>query len=65
MKQYRLTGYTVFTIFNNLFLFVSGFICILPLIHMFAVSLSSPGAANANEVGLWPVGFNVLAYKMP
>lgn len=54
--------FSLFNGINNIFLLSAGLICILPLIHMLAISLSSQGAANANEVGLWPVGFNLLAY---
>lgn len=38
-------------------------VCVLPLVHLMAASLSEKGAANANLVGLWPVGFNVSAYR--
>lgn len=63
MKRSSLNGNNWFTVINYSFLLMTGLICILPLIHMLAVSLSSPGAANANEVGLWPVGLNFLAYS--
>lgn len=64
MKRNRLNRINLFKIVNYIFLLSAGLICILPLIHMLAVSLSSSGAANANEVGLWPVGFNLMAYKV-
>jgi putative aldouronate transport system permease protein len=46
----------------NAFLIGTAIICFLPLIHVIAVSLSSNAAANANLVGLIPVGFNINAY---
>ncbi|MCM3748160.1 carbohydrate ABC transporter permease [Paenibacillus pasadenensis] len=39
------------------------FICIVPFIHLLAVSLSSNAAASAGAVKLWPVGFTLEAYK--
>ncbi len=39
------------------------FICVLPLINVFARSFSSSEALIKNEVGLWPKGFNLDAYK--
>lgn len=43
------------------FLFI--IICLLPLINVVARSLSSPTALIRNEVGLWPKGLNLDAYK--
>lgn len=63
IKNNKKKSLSLFSIINYIFLILTGLICILPLVHMLAISLSSPGAANANEVGLWPVGFNFLAYK--
>ena len=36
--------------------------CLFPVIHIFAVSLSSAGPASAGEVGLLPVDFSTEAY---
>ncbi|MBO9605099.1 MAG: carbohydrate ABC transporter permease [Paenibacillaceae bacterium] len=36
---------------------------IMPMIHLLAVSLSSPLYAAAKLVGLWPRGFNVRVYE--
>jgi len=55
-------GYRVFSVFNYAIVIFWSFLCIAPFIHMLAVSLSSISAANANEVGLWPIGFNIDAY---
>ncbi|MCU6712192.1 carbohydrate ABC transporter permease [Paenibacillus sp. J5C_2022] len=38
-------------------------LCLLPVIHIFAVSLSASSAANAGLVGLWPVDFTWKAYS--
>jgi putative aldouronate transport system permease protein len=46
----------------NLFLMSSAIICFLPLLHVIAISFSENAAANANQVGIIPVGFNFRAY---
>ena len=38
-------------------------ICLLPMIHVLACSLSSPEALIRNEVFLWPKGWNIEAYR--
>jgi putative aldouronate transport system permease protein len=47
----------------NVLLIAAGIMCILPVLHLLAVSLSANGPANANAVGLIPVGFNLNSYK--
>lgn len=39
-------------------------ICLLPMLNIFARSLSSTEALIRNQVTIWPKGFNVDAYKM-
>jgi putative aldouronate transport system permease protein len=39
------------------------FLCLFPLIHILAVSLSGSAPATANIVGLWPVDFTIDAYE--
>jgi putative aldouronate transport system permease protein len=60
---YRSTAYKIFTSFNYIFLSILGILCVLPIIHVFSVSLSSRAAATANIVNFWPVGFTTDAYK--
>jgi putative aldouronate transport system permease protein len=60
---HRSTTYKIFSFLNNIFLSVLGLICVLPIIHVLSVSLSSRAAATANIVNFWPVGFTVDAYK--
>ncbi|MDQ1909012.1 carbohydrate ABC transporter permease [Paenibacillus sp. GD4] len=55
--------YRIFTWFNYIFLAVIAFLCILPLIHTLAVSLSGRAPANANLVGLLPIDFTLDAYR--
>ena len=37
-------------------------VCLLPMINILARSLSSSDALMRNQVGLWPLGFNVESY---
>ncbi len=37
--------------------------CLLPFLHVVALSLSSKAAINTGQVGLWPVDFNIDNYK--
>lgn len=55
--------YKIFEVFNYLFLTIVAVICVLPFVHLLAVSLSSEAAANSGAVMFWPKGFNVAAYK--
>ncbi|OXM86735.1 carbohydrate ABC transporter permease [Paenibacillus rigui] len=51
-----------FSVVNTFFLILVSFICILPLIHIIAVSFSSSTAAAAGYVKLWPVDFTLASY---
>ncbi|MGO4109691.1 carbohydrate ABC transporter permease [Paenibacillus sp. YAF4_2] len=59
---YKTLGYRLFNIGNYVFLGLLSLLCILPIIHILAVSLSSMAPANANLVGFWPMGFTTDAY---
>ncbi|MFD0672593.1 carbohydrate ABC transporter permease [Cohnella sp. GCM10027633] len=54
---YRTNGYRLFTWFNTVALIVISLCCVLPMVHILAVSLSGRDAAMANLVYLWPVDF--------
>lgn len=56
-------GVRIFKIFNYIFLIFLGLICVLPIIHVFAISLSSKGPVAANQVTFWPVQFQLKAYQ--
>ncbi|MCM3783062.1 carbohydrate ABC transporter permease [Neobacillus mesonae] len=60
---HKTKSYRIFTVFNNLFLIVLAALCIIPLIHVLAVSFSSKAAADANLVSLIPIDFSLEAYK--
>ncbi|MFK0524363.1 carbohydrate ABC transporter permease [Paenibacillus illinoisensis] len=59
---YKTKGYRIFSIGNYIFLGVLSLLCILPIIHILAVSFSSMAPASANLVGFWPIGFTTDAY---
>ncbi|WP_339313701.1 carbohydrate ABC transporter permease [Paenibacillus sp. FSL M7-0896] len=62
--MYRKTiSYRWFTVLNTALLAVLAVLCILPLVHVAAVSFSSSAAATANQVFFWPVGFTAEAYS--
>ncbi|WNQ13189.1 carbohydrate ABC transporter permease [Paenibacillus aurantius] len=63
MVQYRSFSRTLFQIFNYTFFLVFSLSILVPFINSISVSLSSPGAITSGKVGLWPVGFQLNAYK--
>lgn len=52
-----------FGLFNGFFLLLVGLICLIPMIHILAVSLSSSAVAATGSVSLWPKGFTLAAYE--
>lgn len=52
-----------FSILNTAFLTIAALICVLPLIHIIALSFSSSSAAAAGYVKLWPVDFTWSSYE--
>jgi len=56
-------GERIFLRINAIFLFVLALMSLFPIINILAVSFSSAAAAMAGEVGLWPVEFNLSAYR--
>lgn len=62
MKIKESFAYRVFTIINTTVLILLAMVCILPFVHIIAVSFSDTASTTANTVGLWPIGFNLEAY---
>lgn len=52
----------LFTVFNYIILGFLALACFIPLVHVFAVSLSSSAAATGGLVTLWPVQFTFESY---
>lgn len=53
----------IFKVFNTAFLLLVTLSCILPFVHLLAVSLSSNAYAVSGEVTFWPKGFTIQAYR--
>ena len=45
------------------FVTLGALLCILPIVHTLALSLSDKASATAGLVALWPVNFNLAAYQ--
>jgi len=54
---------TAFVVFNTAFLTVTGLVCILPFIHLLALSFSENSVVAAGNVTFWPVNFTTAAYE--
>jgi putative aldouronate transport system permease protein len=52
-----------FAIINNCFLVIVASLCLIPLIHIAAVSLSSSAVAATGKVTLWPLDFSLTSYQ--
>jgi putative aldouronate transport system permease protein len=61
MKSTR--GEKLFYLFNYIVLSVIALSCLLPLIHVAALSLSGARAIASGEVGLWPVDITLDTYS--
>lgn len=60
--RYSSGSYKTFKVFNYILLGAIAVTCIIPIVHVLAVSFSGKEAAGANLVGLWPIDFTVDAY---
>ncbi len=52
-----------FAIVNTTFLIAAAVLCVLPLVHIIALSFSSSAAASAGYVKFWPVEFTLSSYE--
>lgn len=63
-RMKRMTfGEKIFVVSNYTFLGVLAVSCLLPFMHMLALSFSSSAAATAGRVTLWPVDFALNSYQ--
>lgn len=60
---HKTLSYRIFNLFNHAGLLGISLLCIIPLIHVLAISFSAKSAADANLVTLWPIDFTLEAYK--
>lgn len=56
-------GEHVFFAVNYVFLAVFGISALVPLINILAVSLSDSSAIISGKVSIWPIGWNIEAYR--
>lgn len=53
----------IFKAVNVLFFVVYGLACLVPILYILAMSLSSSVAVNSGQVALWPVDFTLKSYE--
>ncbi|RXZ80534.1 carbohydrate ABC transporter permease [Paenibacillaceae bacterium] len=63
MVEHYSVSRKVFLVCNYMFLCAMALLCILPLVHVLAISFSSSAAAQAGYVKLWPVEFTLSSYQ--
>jgi len=63
MVEEKSTGRKIFIGLNVLFLSAFALLCIVPLVHVLALSFSSSAAAGSGRVKLLPVEFTLKAYE--
>ena len=63
MIKYKTMENWIFDFVVTLLLVILGLLCLLPLLHVLALSLSSKNAAVAGRVGFWPVEFTFASYE--
>jgi len=62
MRLNKSRGYTIFLVANHIILAIMAILCIFPMLHVAALSLSSSTAASSGKVVLFPVEFNLKSY---
>lgn len=63
MKIKKSPGDIVFTIINYFILALLALVCVLPFVHLIAISFSTSAMATAGKVGLWPVQPTFASYQ--
>ncbi len=56
-------GSRLFDVANHIFLILFAAACLLPMIHILAVSLSNRAASVGGFVTVWPIGFTTANYQ--
>ena len=62
-KNAGLKKITPFHIINGIFLSLLIVVCVLPIVHVIALSLSNRTEAVAGNVTFYPIGFTLNAYR--
>jgi putative aldouronate transport system permease protein len=63
-RKFKTLSSVIFDIVNHIFLIMLLLACLLPMLHIIAISFSDSASAGANLVTFWPMGFNTEAYKL-
>lgn len=63
MLRYKTLENRIFDFVVTVLLILLGLLCLLPLLHVLALSFSSKNAAVAGRVGFWPVEFTLASYE--
>jgi putative aldouronate transport system permease protein len=56
-------GYRIFQGANYIFLSLLALLCLIPMVHVVAVSFSSAPAVAAHDVSFWPIEPTLFSYK--
>ena len=63
MIEDRGWGSKLFDVLNYAGLLALALLCVIPLVHLWALSLSDRAAATGGLVSFWPVRFTTVSYK--
>jgi putative aldouronate transport system permease protein len=63
MNYFASPYHKAFNIFNYIFLIITGVVCLLPFVNLWAISFSDSGAASGGRVLFWPVNFTTASYE--
>jgi putative aldouronate transport system permease protein len=63
MIERRGWGSTLFDVINHVLLAALAILCVIPLVHLWAVSFSDRAAATGGLVTFWPIRFTYVSYK--
>lgn len=64
MGERKKSGDRIFNLIVYFILILMGLLCVLPLLHMVALSFSDRYAVIQGKVGFWPVNFTLASYEM-
>ena len=63
MLRSKSVGDRIWSFICYFFVILGAILCLLPIVHTLALSLSDRAAATAGQVALWPVNFTTAAYR--
>jgi len=64
MNKSPLNSNTLFDVFNYFVIGILALTCVLPFIHVLAISFSDSPAVTSGRVGLWPVNFTIESFAL-